>query len=157
MGSSASKSKADKIPGTRHAFALTTSLPEPYQLAIEDTPFQLTVLDERVPRDQDCDCVLTPPAWFSVTITASTKKRFLYLVQKETDTGLIVLILLFDRDAISEDSNGLRMPPNGAWVRAVVDGAVYVLASDLALNRKSITAWIGGHEPPTTPAKPPYT
>jgi hypothetical protein len=38
----------------------------------------------------------------------------------------------------------------------VVDGTVYVLASDLALSRKAITAWIGGHEPPTTPARPPY-
>jgi hypothetical protein len=38
----------------------------------------------------------------------------------------------------------------------VVDGSVYVLASDLVLSRKSITAWIGGDEPPTTPAMPPY-
>jgi hypothetical protein len=155
MGTPASEE--EKKRATRHGFAHTTSLPPPYQLAIEDTAFQLNVLDDRVPRDYDCDCALIPPAWFSVTIAASTKKRYLYLVQKETGTGLVVLILLFDRITTSDDTSGLRLPPSGAWLRAVVDGAVYVLASDLVLNRKSITAWIGGHEPPTTPARPPYT
>jgi hypothetical protein len=94
---------------------------------------------------------------FSVTIAAATRKRYLYLVQKETGTGLVVLILLFDRATTGEDSDGLQLPPSGAWLRAVVDGAVYVLASDLVLNRKAITAWIGGREPPTAPARPPYT
>jgi len=155
MGTPASEE--EKRRDTSHGFAHTTSLPPPYQLAIEDTAFQLSVLDDRVPRDYDCDCALIPPAWFSVTIAASTKKRYLYLVQKETGTGLVVLILLFDRITTSDDTSGLRLPPSGAWLRAVVDGAVYVLASDLVLNRKSITAWIGGHEPPTTPARPPYT
>jgi hypothetical protein len=153
MGTSASKGK----PGTRQSFAHTAALPPPYQLAIEDTAFTMTVLEDHVPRDYDCDCALIPPTWFSVTLTAATKKRYLYLVQKETETGLIVLILLFDRSALGEDSSELRLPPSGAWMRAVVDGTVYVLASDLMLTRKAITAWIGGHEPPTTPAKPPYT
>src|SRR6185369_16307248 len=82
----------DKTPTAKHNFALTAALPPPYQLAIEDTPFRMTVLDDHVQRDYDCDCALLPPVWFSVTLTASTKKRFLYLVQKETDTGLVVLI-----------------------------------------------------------------
>src|SRR3954468_10393385 len=138
MGTSASKGK----PGTRHAFAHAGALPPPYQLAIEDTAFAMTVLEDHAARDYDCDCALIPPAWFSVTLTASTKKRYLYLVQKETDTGLVVLVLLFDRATTNEDTNGLRLPPSGAWLRAVVNGAVYVLASDLVLNRKSITAWI---------------
>jgi hypothetical protein len=155
MGTPASEE--EKIPATKHGFAHTAALPPSYQLAIEDTAFRMHVLDERGARDYDCDCALIPPAWFSVTIAASTQKRYLYLVQKETGTGLVVLILLFDRATTSEDSNGLRLPPGGAWLRAVVDGAVYVLASDLVLSRKSITAWIGGHEPPTTPARPPYT
>jgi len=43
------------------------------------------------------------------------------------------------------------------WLRAVADGTVYVLASNLVLSRKAITAWIGGHEPPTMPPQPPYT
>lgn len=164
MGTSTSRDRDREIDKdrvapqlTRHGFALTSSLPPPYQLAIEDSPFELTILDDHGPRDHDCDCALIPPTWFSVTLTASTKKRYLYLVQKESDTDLVVLVLLFDRATTNEDTNGLRLPPRGAWLRAVVNGAVYVLATDLVLNRKSITAWIGGHEPPTTPAKPPYT
>jgi len=64
--------------------------------------------------------------------------------------------MLFDRAAANHDGNGLRLPSSRAWLRAVVDGTVYVLASDLVLSRKAITAWIGGHEPPTPP-QPPYT
>jgi len=160
MGTSTAKVKT---PAMKHVFAHTTPLPAPYQLAIEDTPFHMMVLEDHVARDYDCDCALIPPTWFSVTLTASTSKRYLYLVQQETATGVVVLILLFDRGAEAgtavdaDDSAGLRLPPRGSWLRAVVDGAVYVLASDLKLNRKAITAWIGGHEPPTTPALPPYT
>jgi hypothetical protein len=159
MATSASKSK----PSARPSFAHTAALPPPYQLAIEDTPFTMTVLEDRVSRDRDDDCALAPPAWFSVTLAASTKKRYLYLIQKETATGLIVLIMLFDRSALGDGGDGgdgtqgLRLPPSGAWMRAIVDGAVYVVASALVLTRKAITAWIGGHEPPTTPAMPPYT
>jgi hypothetical protein len=147
----------------RRAFVQAARLPPPYQLAIEDTPFQMMVLEDQLPRDYDRDCALIPPIWFSVTLTASTAKRYLYLVQQETDTGIAVLIMLFDRNAgahtiaTTDGSDGLRLPPSGAWLRAVVDGTVYVLASDLVLGRKAITAWIGGHEPPTTPARPPYT
>ena len=143
-------------PLTRHAFAHAGPLPAPYQLAIEDTAFQMTVLDERGPRGHDSDGALMPSTWFSVELTASTKKRYLYLVQHESDTGLVVVILLFDRNTTTSDSRGLRLPPSGAWLRAMVDGPVYVLASDLVLPRKSITAWIGGREPPTIPARPPY-
>jgi hypothetical protein len=156
MGTTASKNKAME---TRHGFALTTSLPPPYQLAIEDTEFQLTVLEDHNPRDYDCDRALVPPAWFSVTVAASTKKRFLYLVQKETGTDIVVLLLMYDRAAApdtSDDTDGLRIPSDGAWLRAIVDGTVYVIASDLVLTRKSIAAWIGGHEPPTTQATSPY-
>jgi hypothetical protein len=134
-----------------------SALPPPYQLAIEDFEFQMTVLDDGAPRSHDPGCAVVPPAWFSVALTAPTRKRYLYLVQKETDTGLIVVIMLVDRSAIGGDADGLRLPSNGAWLRAVVDGTVFVLASDLVLTRKAITAWIGGCEPPTTPPQPPYT
>jgi hypothetical protein len=149
-------SQETKTPSTRRGFAHTKSLPAPYQLAIEDTAFRMTVLDDRVGRevDHDVDDALVPPAWFSVTIAASTRKRFLYLVQKETGTGIVALILLFDRSTTGEDSDGLRLPPSGGWMRAAVDGVVSVLASDLVLTRKSIAAWIGGYEPPT-PTTPP--
>lgn len=134
-----------------------SALPPPYQLAIEDAEFQLTVLDDGAPRHHDGDCAVVPPTWFSVALTAPTRKRYLYLVQKETDTGLIVVILLFDRSATGSDGDEPRLPSSGGWLRAVVDGTVYVLASDLVLSRKAITAWIGGREPPTTPPQPPYT
>lgn len=155
MGSQSSK---DKLPATRRAFARTTPLPPPYQLAIEDMPFHLAILEDSAVRDYDRDCALVPPTWFSVTLTAATAKRYFYLVQQESDTAIVVLIMLFDRSAgAGEDAAGLRLPPSGGWLRAVVDGTVYVLASDLALGRKAITAWIGGREPPTVPARPPYT
>lgn len=133
------------------------ALPPPYELAIEDAEFHMTVLEEHVPRDYDSDCAVVPPTWFSVTLTEPIQKRYLYLVQKETDTGLIVVIMLFDRSTAQGDGNALRLPPSGAWLRAVVDGPVHVLASNLVLSRRAITAWIGGREPPTTPPQPPYT
>jgi hypothetical protein len=145
---------------TKHAFVHSvqpSAVPAPYQLAIEDAEFHMTVLEDGVPRDYDFDCAVVPPTWFSVTLTAPTHKRYLYLVQKETDTGLIVVIMLVDRSAANHDGNGLRLPSTSGWLRAVVDGTVYVLASNLVLSRKAITAWIGGHEPPTMPPQPPYT
>ncbi|HMG20311.1 MAG TPA: hypothetical protein VK607_03300 [Kofleriaceae bacterium] len=145
---------------TKHAFvhAITASaLPAPYQLAIEDCEFRTTVLDDHAPRDHDSDCAVVPPMWFSVTLTEPTHKRHLYLVQQETDTGLVVVIMLVDRSAEDHDGGALRLPSRSGWLRAVVDGTVYVLASDLVLSRKAITAWIGGREPPTTPPQPPYT
>jgi len=154
MGASTSK---DRPPATKHYVAHPAALPPPYQLAIEDTAFRVTILDDHVPRDYDCETALVPATWFSVAVTAPTNKRYLYLVQEETDTGLIVLLMLFDRSAAADDGNALRMPPSGAWLRAIVAGTVHVLASDLVLSRKSINAWIGGREPPTMPARPPYT
>jgi len=159
MGTTASKEQA---VAARHAFriafARSAPLPPPYQLAIEDTPFQLAVLG---PREERCaaeaDAPLAAGTWFSVALRASTKKRYLYLVQKESGTGIVVLLLLFDRGAPSaggaDDTADLRLPPSNAWMRAVVDGELYVLASDLVLTRKSIAAWIGGFDPP--PIAPP--
>jgi len=146
--------------GTKHAFVHSiqpSAVPPPYQLAIEDAEFHMTVLEDGTRRDHDCDCAVVPPTWFSVMLTAPTRKHYLYLVQKETETGLIVVIMLFDRSAANDDGDGLRLPSSSGWLRAVVDGTVYVLASNLVLRRKAITAWIGGHEPPTTPPRPPYT
>jgi hypothetical protein len=145
---------------THHTVLHNAPLPAPYQLAIEDIAFSLTVLDDRGMRDYAGHEALVPPTWFSVTLRAATDKRYLYLVQKESKTGLVVLVLLFDRHehvAPLEHTHGMRMPTTGTWLRAVVDGTVHVLASDMMLNRKSITAWIGGHEPTSVPAPPPYT
>jgi hypothetical protein len=155
MGTSTVKTKQ---PVSKHGFAHDMKLPPPYQFAIEDAAFQMKILDDRGARDYDCECALLPPVWFSVTLTVPTRKRFLYLVQQETATGLVVLLMLYERDTGADaERHDLRLPPSGAWLRAVVDGTVHVLTSDLVLSRKAITAWIGGHEPPTTPAQPPYT
>jgi len=161
MGLPRSPDDSDDTPsGSRLPFLQTTALPAPYQLAIEELPFGMTVLggavDGHAAREVACETTVRPPMWFSVKLRAPLHKRYVYLVQQETDTGLIVLILLFDRDAAGDHGDDLRLPPSAAWLRAVVDGSVYVLASDLVLSRKSITAWIGGDEPPTTPAMPPY-
>src|SRR5262245_25366463 len=66
MGTQTFKDK----PVTTHAFAHAGPLPAPYQLAIEDTAFQMTVLDDRGPRSHDCDGALMPSTWFSVELTA---------------------------------------------------------------------------------------
>jgi hypothetical protein len=146
----------DRTPVTRHYLSQSAALPPPYQLAIEAAAFRMTVLEDGGQRDRDCDSAIVPSTWFSVALTAPPGKRYLYLVQQEAETGLIVLLLLFDRSAAGEHTSGLRLPPSGAWIRAVVEGAVHVLASDLVLSRKSITAWLGGSDP-ANPALPPYT
>src|SRR5690242_1317011 len=120
MGSSVSKQgDQDRTPATKHHFSHPT-VPAPYQLAIEEAEFRMTILEDHVPRDYDCESALVPPTWFSVTLVAPTSKRYLYLVQKETDTGLIVLLLLFDRSAAPDDGN-LRLPSSASWLRAIVD------------------------------------
>src|SRR5215813_11987003 len=93
--------------GSVHAVQ-PSALPPSYQLAIEDAEFQMTVLEDGAPRSCDPGCAVVPPTWFSVALTAPTRKRYLYLVQKETDTSLIVVILLFDRGAAGGDGDGLR-------------------------------------------------
>lgn len=147
----------DRAPASKHYLSHSAALPPPYQLAIEDAEFRMTVLEDGEPHDRECDSTIVPPCWFSVALSAPPSKRYLYLVQQEANTGLIVLLLLFDRSAAGEHSTGLRLPSSGAWMRAVVEGAVHLMASDLVLSHRSITAWLGGSEPPTTPAQPPYT
>ena len=88
---------------SKHDFvqAIHAAAPPPYQLPIESVEFRMTVLEDHVPHDYDSDCAVVPPTWFSVTLTAPTRKRYLYLVQKEIDTGLIVVIMMFDRGIAS--------------------------------------------------------
>lgn len=149
MGTSALKDKAVAARHAfRHAFASAAALPAPYQLAIEDTPFGLTVAGDDGACEHDADAPLEAGTWFSVAPRAKTKKRYLYLVQKASDTGIVALLLAFDRGALREDHDELRLPPGGARMRASVDGELYVLASDLVLTCRSIAAWIGGYEPP---------
>ncbi|HEY0193508.1 MAG TPA: hypothetical protein VGC42_20465 [Kofleriaceae bacterium] len=128
---------------------LARPLPAPYQLAIEGLPFQLTVLDGDAGVARDSRLPIAAASQFTLALLASTRKRYLYLVQKATATGLVELILLCDRSELAGEppALGLRVPPGGAWLRAAVDGRVHVMASDLVLSHRSITAWIGGCEP----------
>lgn len=123
---------------------------------IEAATFRLTILEGNGTHDFDTgvdQIVIAPPTWFAATLTAPLDKRYLYLLQKEKATGYIVLLLLTDRDA----GGGQRLPPAGAFQRAIVAGTVHVLGSDDPLNRAQIVAAIGGHEPPPTSTRPPYT
>ncbi|MFO0758611.1 MAG: hypothetical protein U0359_19110 [Byssovorax sp.] len=96
---------------------------------------------------------IAPPTWFFVTLKETVSTRYAFLLQKETGTGYVVLLGLVDR---RESASG-RLPPAGGYQRAVVDGTVHVLVSDDPLTREEIVAFIGGHEPPTKKAVPPYT
>lgn len=145
MGHSVDRT-APPFAGDDHLLA--RPLPAPYQLAIEGMPFQLTVRDGTNAAPHDSRHPIAQHAWFSVALSASTRKRYLYLVQKDAGTGVVELLLLCDRSELAGDPLGMRLPPSGAWLRAAVDGSVHVLASDLVLSRTSITAWIGGCEPP---------
>lgn len=53
--------------------------------------------------------------------------------------------MLFDRSVVGEVID-LCLLLSGAWLRAVVDGTVYVLAFDFVLICKLIMVWIGGCE-----------
>jgi hypothetical protein len=125
-------------------------------LAIVAVPVQLIVLGPQGPRAYDDSGIeVGPPTLFAVAPAAPVTRRYLYLLQKETDpeTGVIVLLLVAD----THHAAATRVPPAGAWQCAIVTGTVHLLASNLELTRQDIVAFIGGHEPPPTPAKPPHT
>lgn len=98
-----------------------------------------------------------PPTFFAVMLTAPIARRYLYLLQKETGTDEIVVLGLFDRESSESGGEGLRFPPSPAWARAIVDGTVHVLGANRLVSRREIVAFIGGHQPPPKPTKPPYT
>jgi hypothetical protein len=125
-------------------------------LVIDAVPVQLIVLDASGPLayDNPDDLQLGPPTLFAVAPVAPVARRYLYLLQQETDpeSGFIVLLSIVDTSEVA----GTRVPPVGAWQRAIVRGTVHLLASDLELTREQIAAFIGGHEPPPQRAHPPY-
>ncbi len=94
---------------------------------------------------------VAPPAWFALELLGPTTRRYLHLIQKEAATGLIVLMHLVD------GAGATRVPAGNGWQRAVVEGSLHLIASDLLLSRPDIVELIGGHEPPIGTAKPPYT
>lgn len=130
-----------------------SAVPPPYQLAIEELGFVVTQFDPQAARDPVAGHTVSPPAWFAVELTSTTRKRYLYVVQHEAATGMIVVLLLVDRSPGGAEP--VRLPAAAGWLRAVVAGPVYVLASDLMLSQRAITAWAGASAPPS-PACPPY-
>jgi hypothetical protein len=109
--------------------------------------------DNVVPYDGPGDeHTVEPPTWFAVVPETPPAERYVYVLQRELPSRRVVLDMLAD----TGEQPATRIPPRGAWTRAIVDGTVHVLASDQALTRDDLSKYIGGHEPPTTPAKPPY-
>lgn len=125
--------------------------------AIERVLVRLTVLGPDGPQsfENGDDISIKPPTLFAVEPRTPMTRRYSYLLQQETapNAGAVVLLLVFD----AQSALPTRLPPAGAWQRAVVRGKVRLLASELQLTRAQIVSFIGGHEPPPTDAKPPYT
>lgn len=128
----------------------------PGALPIESVPVQLIALEPTGAQayDNTDELQIGPPTLFAVAPLTAVARRYLYLLQQETepDTGLVVLLSIVD----TRDAAATRVPPAGAWQRAIVPGTVHLLASDLELTREQIVAFMGGHEPPPTQARPPY-
>jgi hypothetical protein len=97
------------------------------------------------------EIVVGPPTWFALVLAAATTRRYLHLVQREATSGQVVLLAMID------GSGATRIPPAPGWQRAIVEGTVHAIASDLLLTRADIVALSGGHQPPPTEARPPYT
>ena len=125
-------------------------------LAIEAVTARLIVLHSHGVQsyDRPKEIQIGPPTLFALLPVAPVAKRYLYLIQQQTDprTGLIVLMLVGD----TREGGGARVPPVGAWQRAIVKGTVHLLASDLQLTLKQIIAFRQGHEPPPTQTQPPF-
>jgi len=113
-------------------------------------PFDLRILDGL--DEVTFDGPVKPPTYFAVQFKGPLAKRFVHVIQKD-ERGWVVMILLGDRESLGKVK---RVPCEGAWLRAIVDGPVHVLGADLPLLREEIAKYLGGHEPPPTQAKPPY-
>jgi hypothetical protein len=125
-------------------------------VVIESVPARLVVLRGHGVQqyDRPKEIQIGPPTLFALVPIAPVARRYLYLIQQQTDprTALIVLMVVGD----TREGGGARVPPQGAWQRAVVKGTVHLLASDQQLTLKQIVAYRQGHEPPPTPTQPPF-
>lgn len=101
--------------------------------------------------DATDEIVVGPPTLFALAPVAPPTRRFLYLIQKEAASGHIVLVHVVD------GAGATRVPAATGWQRAIVEGTLHLLASDLLLTRADLVALIGGHEPPPSSTKPPFS
>lgn len=113
-------------------------------------PFDLRILDGL--DEATFDGPVRPPTYFAVQLQGPLAKRFVHVIQKD-ERGWVVMMLLGDRESLGKVK---RVPCDGAWLRAIVDGPVHVLGADIPLLRDEIAKYLGGHEPGPTQAKPPY-
>jgi|GEM_PF-5009426 len=153
------KAPAKKKPNTKTPAAKKPATKSSPSVPITAVPFDTSYLgdtgaENTVASDGE-DVALATGTWFAVTIAPGASKRFLHLLQSE-EQGTFVLYMLADRDASSSTSS-LRLPANGAFMRALVTGTLHVLGANKPLSRAQIAKHIGGHEPPPQQAKPPYT
>lgn len=127
--------------------------------AIQVVPFNMKILDSGVERSFDKradEILIMPPTWFAVVLSAPVEKRYLHLIQMEAESRNVVIFLLADRTALGA-GGAVRLPQQGAWLRAITEGTIHVLAADVGLSRKQLIQAIGGRLPPPQQSKPPYT
>ena len=120
----------------------------------EAVAYRLLVLGADGPQtyaDGADEIVVAPPTLFAVAPDAPSPRRYHFLLQKEDASGWVVLLHVVDGAAPT------RVPAAPGWQRAIVNGTVHVIASDFPLSREDIVALIGGHEPPPSSARPPYS
>lgn len=175
MGSEKKKKKKPAAPATTKAVvektkkdlaapdAQKTLEPQAPELLvlppIEAVPFTLKFIDLGVERsfDKKADEIgIMPPTWFAVVLTAPVHKRYLHVIQMEKGTRQVVIFLLADRTALGA-GDAVRLPSQGAWLRAITEGTIHVLAADVGLSRQQLVQAIGGRLPPPTQSKPPFT
>jgi hypothetical protein len=119
--------------------------------AIEAIPFTLETLGPKGVETHAADAKTLEfgvPTFFAAVLGQS-KKRFRFLLQRESTTSWIVVYAMGD--------NATRLPPAGGWQRALVTGTACVLASDTPISREQMAKALGGHEPPPAQSRPPYT
>src|ERR1041385_7664625 len=109
-------------------------------LAISKVPIRLILLEPGGPPPYDQPELLQigPPTLFAVEPLAVPDQRYLYLIQLETEPATRRFVFMLVCDKQEDPGAGARVPPRGAWQRAVNKGTVYLLASNLRLNRKQI-------------------
>ena len=146
---SATPTPATPTPATKagHAVAdiLAASAAVDYHLVLLGSAGPMTYTEDTR------DIEVSPPTWFALVPVRPTRRRYVYVLQKEVGTDRIVVIHLID------GSGAVRVPPANGWLRAVVVGMLHLVESDLFLSRCDFVAVIGGHEPPPGYARPPFT
>src|SRR5262245_56483801 len=139
MTMSSAKTSSKKAPATatkkKPAAKARKDPPAAATPNMEALPFTLEVLDHGAPRTyakRADEIEVSPPTWFAVSITGPVQKRYLHLVQLDTNSRGLVIFLLADRTALG--GGQVRLPHQGSWLRAVVDGTFHVLAADVRLS-----------------------